>query len=102
MTFLPTPIPATRTTVPTVTTTPTPRMTPTPIDPIGVKESELKGIEIEVWHGWGSPQKELLEAQIADFNRKNAWDITVSARAFQDWASLYEAVNQNIEFTILA
>ena len=60
-------------------------------------ESEITGVEIEIWHGWGSPQKEILEAQIADFNRRNLWNITVSAQPFSDWSTLYDAVNQAAE-----
>jgi ABC-type glycerol-3-phosphate transport system substrate-binding protein len=74
--------------------TSTPQLTPTPQDAIGVDASELAGVEIELWHAWGSPQKELLEAQIADFNRRNLWNITVNSRPFTDWISLFEAVNQ--------
>jgi len=74
--------------------TTTPRLTPTPLDTIGVDESELAGVEIEIWHAWGSPQKEILEAQIADFNRRNRWNITVSAQPFTDWSTLYDAVTQ--------
>ena len=77
--------------------TSTPHPTPTPQDSIGVDESELTGVEIEIWHGWGSPQKEILEAQIADFNRRNLWNITVSAQPFSDWSTLYDAVNQAAE-----
>lgn len=72
-------------------------VTPTPQDVIGVDTSALVGLEIEIWHAWGSPQKELLEAQIADFNRRNLWNITVNSRPFADWISLYEAVNQAAE-----
>jgi multiple sugar transport system substrate-binding protein len=99
-------IPSMPTPAPTLTQEPeltqsltsTPRLpTPTPLDPIGVNESELAGVEIEIWHAWGSPQKEILEAQIADFNRRNLWNITVTAQPFTDWATLYEAVNQAAE-----
>jgi ABC-type glycerol-3-phosphate transport system substrate-binding protein len=64
---------------------------------IGVDASDLGGLEIEIWHAWGSPQRELLEAQIADFNRRNLWNITVSSRPFADWTSLQDAVNQAAE-----
>jgi ABC-type glycerol-3-phosphate transport system substrate-binding protein len=77
--------------------TSTPKSTPTPRDVIGIDASALAGLEIEIWHAWGSPQKELLEAQIADFNRRNLWNITVNSRPFADWISLYEAVNQAAE-----
>jgi ABC-type glycerol-3-phosphate transport system substrate-binding protein len=77
--------------------TSTPHPTPTPQDVIGVESSALAGLEIEIWHAWGSPQKELLEAQIADFNRRNLWNITVTSLPFPDWVSLYDAVNQAIE-----
>jgi multiple sugar transport system substrate-binding protein len=98
-------IPSIPTLAPTVTQEPeltqsitsTPRLTPTPLDSIGVEESELEGVEIEIWHAWGSPQKEILEAQIADFNRRNLWNITVSAQPFTDWSSLNDAVNQASE-----
>src|SRR5512137_2338516 len=70
-----------------------PHLTPTPQDVIGVDASALAGLEIEIWHAWGSPQKEILEAQIADFNRRNLWNITVNSRSFADWISLYDAVN---------
>ena len=82
---------------PTSTSISTPQRTPTPVDLIGVDESSLEGVEIELWHAWGSPQRELLEAQIANFNRRNPWDITVSARPFEDWAALAEAVDQAAE-----
>lgn len=93
MALLPTPKP---TNLPSPTSSPTPpqqQPTPTPTDPIGVDKSALEGVTINIWHAWGSPQSEMLEAQIAEFNRKNLWDITVRAQPFPDWNSLFEAVN---------
>lgn len=78
------------------TPTRTPRSTPKPEDAIGVDESALKGVTIDVWHAWGSPQSELFEAQIAEFNRRNLWGITVRAQPYPDWTTLFDDVNQSI------
>jgi len=92
MAIQPTPKP---TDLPKKTSTPisTPPPTPTPADTIGVDGSALSGVTINIWHAWGSPQREIFEAQIAEFNRRNLWNITVRAQPFPDWNSLYEAVN---------
>jgi multiple sugar transport system substrate-binding protein len=97
MALLPTPIP---TRLPSPTSSPTPpqpQPTPTPSDAIGVDGSVLDGVTVNVWHAWGSPQREIFEAQIAEFNRRNLWNITVRAQPFPDWNSLYEAANQAAE-----
>jgi multiple sugar transport system substrate-binding protein len=93
--ILPTPSltkPPKTTSTPTLTRTPS--LTPTPVDPIGVDASALNGLNINIWYAWGSPQREMLEAQIAEFNRRNPWNVTVTSQPFPDWNSLYEAVNQ--------
>lgn len=76
--------------------TATPSLTPTPQDTIGVDKSALQGVTIDVWHAWGSPQRELFEAQIAEFNRRNPWGIIVRAQPYPDWEALREAVDQPI------
>ena len=78
------------------TLTATPRLTPTPQDKIGVDRSALNGVTINIWHAWGSPQRELFEAQIAEFNRRNQWGITVRDQPYQDWTALFNEVNQSI------
>jgi multiple sugar transport system substrate-binding protein len=94
--LLPTPV---QTDAPSRKKTPTrtPRLTPTPQDKVGVDKSALKGVTINVWHSWGSPQRELFEAQIAEFNRRNLWGISVRAQPYPDWATLFDTVNQSIK-----
>jgi multiple sugar transport system substrate-binding protein len=94
MALLPTPKP---TNFPEKTSTSTaiftPQPTSTPTDYIDVDEAALSGVTINIWHAWGSPQSEIFEAQIAEFNRRNLWNITVRAQPFPDWNSLFAAVN---------
>ena len=87
-----------KTSTPTKRNTPTatPHLTPTPADLVGVDKSAFKGGTIDIWYAWGSPQRDVFEAQVADFNIHNPWNITVHTEPFPDWAALFDAVNQSI------
>ena len=61
------------------TKTPRPTTTPIPVSTLDVKESDLNGIEIEIWHTWFGTPAALLDLQIAAFNAENPWGITVRA-----------------------
>ena len=61
------------------TKTPRPIPTSTPIDTLGIKENDLNGIEIEIWHTWFGAPAALLDLQIAEFNKENDWGIKVRA-----------------------
>jgi multiple sugar transport system substrate-binding protein len=66
------------------------------LDPVGVQPDDLKGVTVKLWHAWPSPQREILEAQIADFNLNNPWGIVVRAKPFIDYAALNEAVSVSL------
>ena len=73
-TLTPTPSPL----PPTATKTLRPTATPAPVETLEVKEEDLNGIEIEVWHTWFGAPAALFESQIEEFNKENSWGIIVS------------------------
>lgn len=84
------------TATPTAKPVSTQTLAPTPtivVNKLGAEPGALRGTTVKVWHAWQSPQKELFEAQIAEFNRQNEWGITVRAEPYPEYAALFEAVS---------
>jgi len=63
-----TPVPATKTPVPT----------PTRAPDLGISPEALKGVEVVLWHGWDGQSASLLAQMAAEFNLSNKWGIKVS------------------------
>lgn len=84
-------IPKATSTLPTMLS-PTAARTP-PLG-LGVQPGEIKGITIKFWYAAdGSLDQEYAE-QVADFNRRNVWGVTVETRSFLTSTRLEEQVLQ--------
>ncbi len=86
---------ATPTKIP-ATSTPKPQITPTPTfaSQIDLKEADLDGVQISVWHSWyGAPQA-LFDMQVAAFNEENPYGINVSAAYQGSYNMLFNAVDE--------
>ena len=58
----------------------------------GIPAESLKGVGIQIWHPWFGPEASLLESQVAEFNQKNEWGITVRALGHTSFTELYDSV----------
>lgn len=61
--------------VKTATKDVTPTLAPTSQPTIGIQPDELKGIEIELWHGWDPTLTRVIADQVNTFNQTNSWGI---------------------------
>jgi multiple sugar transport system substrate-binding protein len=57
---------------------------------------DLKGVAIEVWHPWFGLEAGLFESQAAEFNKVNAWGITVRATGQHNYTELYDTVTSSL------
>jgi multiple sugar transport system substrate-binding protein len=71
----------------------TPTPSPIPISDLGVKATELEGLEITLWHPWSDALGKALEAAVADFNKTNEWGISVKAVSKASYDGLAEALD---------
>lgn len=51
--------------------------TPEPASTITVQPSELKGLNLTLWHFWSGPTEVMLDELVTEFNRDNEWGIRV-------------------------
>ena len=93
----PTPISHTATPLPATVTKSPPTATPIPLSTLDVDETDLKGIEIEVWHAWYGATASLFDLQVAEFNKENPWGIKVSATSQGNYNLLFNAVSDSLE-----
>ena len=95
----PTPAPDLKTPTPTrkAIKTPTPtsvQPTPTPTRSILVEEKDLQGQKLTFWHPYRGEEQEKLNQMVSEFNRTNAWGITVRAVSQAAWGVLDEKMRQ--------
>jgi multiple sugar transport system substrate-binding protein len=85
---------------PALTATPT-RLpvtaTALPQSTFNLTEKDLQGIEIQIWHAWFDAPAALLNRQITDFNKENAWGIHVSADYQGSYNMLFNAVTDSLD-----
>ena len=55
------------------TATSLPSKTPVAVSKLGVQESALDGITLDVWHPWYGVPASLFESQVDEFNQSNAF-----------------------------
>ena len=84
----------TRTPAATATHTPTP--TPVPVSTLDVQADALNGMIITFWHPWRGEQEALLQNMISEFNRSNAWGITIQATAYDGLSWMEQAVESGL------
>ena len=65
---------STRTSVP-----PTATITPQPTSSLGVDQSALNGVKIEIWHPWSGETGRVIQESIEGFNAANEYGITVES-----------------------
>jgi multiple sugar transport system substrate-binding protein len=53
----------------------------------------LRGTQVTVWHPWFGAEASLFESQVAEFNQKNEWGITVRAESKTNFNELYLQTN---------
>lgn len=68
---------------------PTPSRTPAAASRLGVREEELDGVTLDVWHGYYGAPASLFESQVDDFNRSNPWGVLARVQGFQNYTELY-------------
>ncbi len=74
---------------PAATRIPTPSKTPAVASRLGVQETALDGITLDVWHAWYGEPASLFESQINEFNQSNPWGILARVHGFQNYTELY-------------
>ena len=52
---------------------------PAPTSTLGVEAGQLQGVRITFWHPWMDASRQVIEAQVDEFNRSNPWGIQVKA-----------------------
>lgn len=72
---------------------PAPTITPQPTSSLGVKESDLNGITLRLWHPWSDGTGQALHDSLSEFNSSNKYGITVEAISQGSFNSLYEMVD---------
>jgi ABC-type glycerol-3-phosphate transport system substrate-binding protein len=65
---------------------------PLPTSALGVKEADLKGLVVQLWHPWSQEPGGILQALAAEFSRTNAWGIQVQVRAWDGYDDLESGV----------
>ncbi len=88
----PTLIESTPATTAAATPTATQKAVPRPQPP--VVGMNLRGVGIQVWHPWFGPEAGLINSQVAEFNQKNEWGITVRTKGHTGYTELYNDVTE--------
>jgi multiple sugar transport system substrate-binding protein len=80
--------------------TPLPAIPATPneqaLSPLGITSDELRGLQVTVWHPWIGADGASFQAILDEFNRANKWGITATARGYEDYGSLDEAIEAGL------
>jgi multiple sugar transport system substrate-binding protein len=67
-------------------TSPAAKVTPTPLPirpgHLQIDPQKLKGLEINLWHPFGSEEEVVIKDMVSQFNENNEWGIIVHARGF--------------------
>lgn len=71
-------------------------VTPTSYPSIGIKPEDLKGIQVEFWHGWDPVMTRVIAQQVNSFNQTNSWGIFVKVVNLGGSLELNDAVKQAI------
>lgn len=71
---------------------PTQVSTPTSSSKIPVKVEELRGVQVDFWHGAVGSLSNEIDAVVKEFNQTNIWGITVNALSQGSNAGLEEAI----------
>ncbi len=88
---------------PQPTRTQSPRRTPTrtataiPTSYLDVDPADLEGLKILFWHPFSAPEANTLATLVAEFNRQNAWGITVQAVSLGSYDRLAEQMSAALE-----
>ncbi len=82
------------------TPTPLPAIPSTPNErtpsTLGVTTTELRGLQLDLWHPWTGAVSAALQAILDEFNHTNKWGITVQAYAYEGFGRLDEAVESSL------
>ncbi len=77
------------------TPTSLPAIPPTPNErtpsTLGVTTTELRGLQVDLWHPWTGATGAALQAILDEFNRTNQWGISVQISAYESFGRLDEA-----------
>jgi len=83
---------------PSPTEKPSVQETPTPaVSSLGVDKEALRGKQVQIWHPWFGAEASLFETQVAEFNQKNEWGITVNAARKESLNELYLQTSAALE-----
>ena len=80
------PLPTSR---PYGTNAPASTRTPAAESRLGVPDTALKGIEVDVWYPWFGAPASVFESQIQEFNETNPWGIQARGTSLQNYTELY-------------
>ncbi len=78
------------------TKTPRPKPTQVKESKLGVDESELQGLTIDVWYPWFGVEADFFESLTEEFNRENTWGIQVIPSGQINFSYLYENVTNSL------
>ncbi len=81
---------------PAAAPTPAPSPTPTLAPELNVPESALRGITVDFRHPWVGAVSEQVAAQVAEFNRTNAWGIVAQPVEIGDELELFRSTSEAI------
>lgn len=56
---------------------------------LGVREDQLNGVTLEVWHPWYGASASLFDSRVEEFNRTNGWGVLVKSVGLQNFTELY-------------
>lgn len=71
----------------------TPLPTPLPTSTLDIKEAELQGVQIVLWHALNEAARNELQELAGEFNASNDWGIQLNVEAFQTYQDLVRQVN---------
>ncbi|OGO22093.1 MAG: hypothetical protein A2Y54_06875 [Chloroflexi bacterium RBG_16_51_16] len=77
-------------------TGPRPTSTKAAVSELGVDESKLKDVSIEVWHPWFGVEADFFETLVEQFNHENEWGIEVNPTGQINFSYLFENVNSSL------
>jgi multiple sugar transport system substrate-binding protein len=73
-----------------------PAITPTPNEKtpssLGATATQLRGVQVNLWHPWTGAKGAALHSILEEFNRTNLWGITVQASPYEGFGRLDEAM----------
>ena len=76
----------------------TPTPAPTPLPDVGSPD-KLRGVEIQIWHGWDGSSASLFDQMASEFSLSNKWGIKVSVVRQQNLSLLSDAVDKALTTT---